>query len=403
MTPTRTGHVSTQPAPAFAVDSTVEEFIARFSSPDDSKANLSPKTLGRRQQVLRIAEAIDSRIRTATWTDTNWPTLDQAAAELAASPKHVAEAQDLLAWRGILTKSDSEHSAAYRPVPLQELAAHDISQRMANRIAMRIRLGIWSGSRFPTIRDIARELGSGSNGVSLALQLLREEGMVHKVMALKAGVSGRTRRWCPTDMTAQPPETLIPALETALRAGDVTGILPRKREMARRCRVAVAVTASGYDHLERQGLIARGWIRGVKSPIWFATLTGAPRGVLPGKTKPLAIAAAIIRCMPDWLVDHGNGQWSRTLLPASMALRDEYATDNLAIDRALQILVEMCVLERAPLASARYLPRRPADNGAAYGLNFQQRGRAGRRWTPAGEPVEWRPLPDPDHRDEDGD
>jgi hypothetical protein len=216
---------------------------------------------------------------------------------------------------------------------------------------------------------------------------------VHKVSVLKPGQRRRDRVWRPVEVVSQESHYIVQRLEGALRDGEVVGILPQKGDMARRCHVAPRMIRAGYTHLESQGLITKGWPRHSRSPVWFATSSGAPPGVLPGKTRELAVTAAIIRCIPDWLVRRPDGTWLRVLIPNKHALVRHLNADFDMIERALVLLVELQILERAPTGAQRYFPRPPADPGAAHGLTFLKVAHVRRPWVPARDPVRWLPLP----------
>lgn len=374
------------------MDPTVEALITQLHDQAEPSRPAS-EDMERRRRVLAHAESTLYRIDIGVWSFDSFPTPEDAAAESGECPEEIRQARTLLASRQLLAQQEDPVSGQPRLLPPRETPRQDAAQRIANKIALRMSLTIWCGNNFPTIEALVREFGCGSKTLCSAFKLLHDQGLVHKVSLLRQGRPGRERAWRPTDVVSQEPQGIIQRLESALRSGEVVGILPQKGDMARRCRVAPLVIRAGYAHLEREGLIAPGWPRHSRSPVWFATSSGVPRGLLPGKTRALAVTAAIIRDLPEWLIRHPNGTWSRILIPTKHALVRRFNADFDMVERALTLLVELQILEPAPVGAERYFPRPPVDLGAAHGVTFPDVRYARRPWAPARHPVQWLPLP----------
>ncbi len=319
---------------------------------------------------------------------------DALADAIRLRPDEIDVVLALLHWRGLLSTQHDPISGTVRLLS----GSSDVPKRrarhaVADKIAFRVKLGMWAGNNFPTIEAMRDEFRCGLHTLCAALQLLKEQGLAHKVLVV-VDKSGRTDYlWRPVDVAGADPDALYRVLRAAILAGELTGILPYKAEMAARHNVSLPIAASAYAKLQQEGLIGKGWLSGETKPRWYVVVSGIPEGLSPGDTRTLSVARAVVDRLPYWLSALPDGTWARRWLPVQEALKRDYGTDVFVIEMAMELLVHVQILERAALPQRRYVPRPPLDGGAAYGLTFRQHKRRKRRWERASAPVAWLPLP----------
>lgn len=347
-------------------------------------------------RVADLADLIITRTEHGVWTRSSYPSAEQMAAELDAPRELVAAAVDVLRWRRLLF-DQSQPGTGTRLLPDPDLSSRNAPRHVADRIAIRIKLGVWDGDHFPGITTIVAQFASSLNTVTSAMQLLKSEGLVHKIV-VDSGASGRGSRrqaWRPTSVADQGLRDLTPALREAIRAGSVGPIMPTKVETAERYRVPHGVAADAYHRLQTEGILSLGWLPGGKKPVWYVTnASDLPPDLLPGEVRSIALAARLLKDIPDRLVQHRNGTWYRRPLPTQRELADTYHVHAFNVERAQELLVLLNVLERAPVAHRVYFPRPPASPAQAHGLSFRTINKPPPRpWVPARETAEWLPLP----------
>lgn len=261
--------------------------------------------------------------------------------------------------------------------------------RVADLVAARIRDGSWDGDRFPTLMEMKAELSCGLHTLCDAMRLLRQRGLVHKVGLLRSNGRGKVQVWRPVSVAGHSRRQF----EDDVRQGRLQGVLPSPYEMAESYRVAASAMAAQYQELVARGLIGLVWSPDLRSRQW-RVLDERTRTWPTQPTKALALAAELVRRMPEWLQRRNDGTWYRCVLPEQQELKRQYHTHVLTVEHAHELLVALNVLERAPLVRPVYLPRPPADGGQSYGVTFtRSNGLPGRGWRPAGPAAQWLPLP----------
>lgn len=365
--------------------------------PRNASAACSPDTTGQEhaQQLLEIAEYVAQCIDGTRGDPAKFPTRERFIRELHTRPERVNAAFDLLRWRGLLAEQRDPLSGGTRLLPdASATGRRKARDTIADRIAFRIKLGIWNGDTFPTVEGMRDQFRCGLHTLCDALQILKEQRLVHKALVVVEGPHrSRDYLWRPIEVVGEAPGVFTSQLKDAILAGELTGALPFKAEMAARYGVSQPTAAAAYTELQREGLIAKAWKQGDRLHTWYVALGEPPEGLLPGDTKSLAVARDIIDRTPFWLSQLPDGTWARRWVPVNEALKRHYGTDVFVIEQAVELLVCLQIIERAPLPQRRYVPRPPADRGHAYGLAFRSHKRRKRRWERAGDPVEWLPFP----------
>ncbi len=367
---------------------------AKVNEAGETSRKLDRSTAGR---VLRLAELIVGRSEYGVWPRSTYPTVEQMTTQLDATPADVGAAVELLMWRRLLfTQHDPD--LGHRLLPAPDLATRKAAVQVADRIALRIKLGLWTGADFPTIEAITGEFGSSLATVTGAMKILSSEELVHKVV-IDSGVKGpgsRRQMWRPTGVADQSVRDLAPALRQAIADGELGPVLPTKSEAAERYRVTGGLVADAYHRLQQEGLIQVGWLPRGRRPIWYVVSDGGPpEGVLPGEVRCIAVAARMIKDLPEWLLAHRNGSWFRRPLPPQRELIARYRVHGFDIERGAELLVRLQILERAPVGHRLYLPRPPADREtAAHDVTFRVVGKPPPRpWVAARDTAAWQPLP----------
>jgi DNA-binding transcriptional regulator YhcF (GntR family) len=267
------------------------------------------------------------------------------------------------------------------------------AERVADCVAGRIEDGSWAGEKFPLVTEICEELGCGLGTVCEAMRLLQARGVVHKIQLRRGvGEKGRDRVWRPVSVASQDNGELGRWLEPAIRRGELTGVLPNVVAMATQQRMSAPLVAAEYQRLTELGLIASVWLPDLSQQVWHVMGTPASQRLLTG-TKAMAIAAVLLRRMPEWLQRKPRGQWARRPLPRRRVLGREYTTHVFSVQDAQDILVGCGVIERAPIAQPLYLPvppQSPDDCGVKFVVDGLRRGY---HWVGGGEPRPWKPLP----------
>lgn len=322
---------------------------------------------------------------------------ENMAHRLRLSEGVVNDALAILHWRGFLAPQQDPATGATRLLPdpavVRERRAKDY---IADRIASRIKLGPWAGDKFPTVEEMRDVFQCGLHTVCDALKVLQSQGIVHKAFS---GAPAGSRRgglwvWRPVEFVGDAhPRAVTDRLRTAIVTGELTGLLPYKRQMALQYNVDLKFMAEAYDQLHQEGLIGKGWFDRGNRPCWYVVGAPIPDGFVPGDTKVLAVARAVCERLPYWLAVLPDGTWARRWLPAQEVLKRFYNTNTYIVHQVMELLVSLRILERADHPQRRYVPRPPADGGSSAGLTFRHHKRRKRRWQRASAPVEWLPLP----------
>lgn len=327
-------------------------------------------------RVLDLAERITTLVEANVWTCTNFPTRNDLQQRLAAGRENLAAAFRLLVDRGVLAiYLDREVSSRPRYLPVDDSAQHACGSAVdyvETSIEHRITSGVWNAANFPSLKAMATELHCRAHTVSAALRRLEARGVVRMVKVT------RTWRWVPMSHPAFPRPELHYTFADSIRAGLWTGPLPDPVDLARHYHVHRAKMMTALRLLERHELVRYVWLPDFTSRVWYVMDAQTPQWLLPATgTKAAAIAADLVRRLPEWLIVGRDGAIiQRRPLPPITLLRQHYHCPYSVMRTALTALVMRGVLERVEYAQPKYLPLRVPARAFPEGIPAASR-RAG--------------------------
>lgn len=307
-------------------------------------------------RVLDLAERIGTLVEARVWTRTTFPTATNASRRLKASPGDITAAFDVLVKRGVLRRYlDRDISPRPRHLPADGAENHifDLNS-IKTVIRANVVSNVWTPENFPTLRQLARHFRCRPTTVSTALRELETEGVVRTVKVM------RTWRWVPMSHPGFSRPPLHHTFADDIRAGTWTGPLPDVVDLARRYHVHRAKMLAALQTSERQGLLRYVWLPDFTRRAWYVIDSRAPRWLPPGRgTKAAAIAADLVRRLPEWLTLAPDGSvLERRPLPAVTHLRKHYHCHHTVMKNALTALVLRGVLEHVDQPQQEYSPLR---------------------------------------------
>lgn len=310
-------------------------------------------------RVLDLAERITTLIEAQVWTRTTLPSQQVVQRRLGAGRETIVATFNLLVERDVIRLYyDPEVSRLPRFLPAQGADEFEVTSsvdRIASIIEDRITSGIWSAENFPNTQDMSRTLRCRTSTVSAALTKLKAHGLVRMVKVK------RLTRWVPAGHPDWDQTPLYHKVLYDICSGRWTGTLPPMYKLARHYGTRAVSMGEVRDRLARENVIRYVWLPDFTRRAWYVMDIHAPEWLPPaGGTKATAIAADLIRRLPQWAQAEPDGSLvRRSPLPRPTKLAQYYKCEYKQIKEALNILVHGGLLERdetRPLVE--YLPRR---------------------------------------------